>query len=294
MNSKLRKKKKKINLVPPIVIAVLIVFGLWLWNYLTLFNIEKTERGTFGDMFGSVNAIFSGLAFAGIIITIYIQSHELKLQRKELKLTRKEMELTRDEFVSQNYTMKLQQFENTLFQMLSMFYENTDKLSYANTSNNYSGKLIFLVFYNNVNNRIRSEVEDILKIEYFNRGNHNTEVDKKIVELEKGEVLHCIMSVDDWYKESLYSYFSTLKTIMKLIEKTQVDDKMFYASILKSYLSISELIIIFYNCLLNQETSEFNKLVKEFLILENLNDEKLENQFLKTELKKYQQNLVID
>lgn len=49
------------------------------------------DRGLFGDMFGAINSLFSGLAFVGIIYTIFLQQKELELQRKELKLTREEL-----------------------------------------------------------------------------------------------------------------------------------------------------------------------------------------------------------
>lgn len=52
------------------------------------------KRGQFGDMFGAVNALFSGFAFLGIIYTIYLQKNELALQREELKLTRDELKRT--------------------------------------------------------------------------------------------------------------------------------------------------------------------------------------------------------
>lgn len=55
---------------------------------------DSTQRGTFGDMFGAVNALFSGLAFAGIIYTITLQRQELSLQREELILTRNELSRT--------------------------------------------------------------------------------------------------------------------------------------------------------------------------------------------------------
>jgi hypothetical protein len=55
---------------------------------------DWTHRGTFGDMFGAVNALFSGLAFAGIIYTITLQRQELSLQREELALTRNELART--------------------------------------------------------------------------------------------------------------------------------------------------------------------------------------------------------
>lgn len=51
--------------------------------------------GTFGDSFGALNALFSGLAFAGVIITILIQKSELNEQQKELRLTRGEFATTR-------------------------------------------------------------------------------------------------------------------------------------------------------------------------------------------------------
>ena len=55
------------------------------------------EAGQFGDMFGALNSLFSGLAFAGVVLAIVLQSNELKLQRKELKLQREELEMTRGE-----------------------------------------------------------------------------------------------------------------------------------------------------------------------------------------------------
>ncbi len=50
-----------------------------------------TERGTIGDSFGMTNALFSGLAFAGVVYAILLQRQELALQREELQLTRAEL-----------------------------------------------------------------------------------------------------------------------------------------------------------------------------------------------------------
>ncbi len=49
------------------------------------------KRGQFGDLFGAVNALFSGMAFAGVIVTILLQREELRLQRLELRQTREEL-----------------------------------------------------------------------------------------------------------------------------------------------------------------------------------------------------------
>ena len=55
-----------------IAFAFAIVISLWgvSWWGISNFIEEPTNQGTFGDMFGAVNALFSGLAFAGLIATL--------------------------------------------------------------------------------------------------------------------------------------------------------------------------------------------------------------------------------
>lgn len=111
-----------------IALSVIGVITVWALTFLLYFIINDSDkRGTFGDMFGAVNALFSGLAFAGLIITLIQQKEELSLQREELSQTR-------DEFKDQNKTMKRQRFENTFFNLMSLHQNITDNLEYKNTS----------------------------------------------------------------------------------------------------------------------------------------------------------------
>ncbi len=72
-------------------------------------------RGQFGDWFGAVNALFSGLALAGVIVALVMQRKELGYQRKELSLTRAEMELSRGELRRQAESSERRlQFESNL------------------------------------------------------------------------------------------------------------------------------------------------------------------------------------
>ncbi|MDM8566190.1 hypothetical protein QUF74_11130 [Candidatus Halobeggiatoa sp. HSG11] len=73
--------------IPFLILGFVVI--LWSGSGYLLYGIEK--RGTFGDMFGAINALFSGLAFAGVIYAILLQRKELALQREELTLTRKEL-----------------------------------------------------------------------------------------------------------------------------------------------------------------------------------------------------------
>ncbi len=83
--------------------VVLLVVALWaltLWGGQTFFDSWPT-RGQFGDLFGSVNALFSGLAFAGLVYVILLQREDLGLQREELRLQRKEMAASRKQLAAQ-------------------------------------------------------------------------------------------------------------------------------------------------------------------------------------------------
>ena len=73
-----------------------IIIIVWFTSFFIIKNIypNETERGAFGDSFGSINALFSGIALAGIIYTMHLQRKELGLQRKELRENRKELART--------------------------------------------------------------------------------------------------------------------------------------------------------------------------------------------------------
>lgn len=90
--------------------AALIVVTIWLYNvYIYPLSVEDlATRAQVGDSFGAVNALFSGLAFAGLIYTIMMQRKELQLQREELAMQRQEMRDSRGELERQNQIQKAQ------------------------------------------------------------------------------------------------------------------------------------------------------------------------------------------
>lgn len=85
------------KLSPLILLLILTIVLLIISFLVTYYIFEKwEERGSFGDSFGMINALFSGLAFGGIIYTILLQRKELELQRNELSETRKELKRSAD------------------------------------------------------------------------------------------------------------------------------------------------------------------------------------------------------
>jgi len=93
-------KKKNIILV---LILVLIIIAVWYISGYFVYTHFERDKGTIGDLFSPINALFAGLAFCGITLTIYLQQKELSLQRQELINTRE--------------IFHRQKFENTFFQL---------------------------------------------------------------------------------------------------------------------------------------------------------------------------------
>ncbi len=80
----------------------LIVIGIWDWlGHRPMSNSDIAAKATdtsaqYGDSFGAVNALFSALAFAGVIIALWWQRKELSLQRREMRLAWQEHKKSAD------------------------------------------------------------------------------------------------------------------------------------------------------------------------------------------------------
>ncbi|MDA3943708.1 MAG: hypothetical protein PF694_09245 [Bacteroidetes bacterium] len=97
----------------------------------------------------SINALFSGLAFAALIYTIMQQREDLDLQRKQIESSINAQNAATEEIKKQNQNIELQRFENTFFKVvdnqtrmyLSISYrrkdnviEKSDLINYLNRS----------------------------------------------------------------------------------------------------------------------------------------------------------------
>ncbi len=117
-----RKAKERLPYLLMAGVAFIFVLVMW-W----IFGMRLPEgmsgdnqaRGTFGDQFGAVNALFSGLAFAGVILAIWMQSRELALQRQQLKLTYREMKNQRAEMEASVAAQHISGFINSSSALLT-------------------------------------------------------------------------------------------------------------------------------------------------------------------------------
>ena len=106
-----KKRKNRISYVF-IGVAILAVI-LWLLSGYVIdkYSNSGTERGTFGDMFGAINALFSGLALGGVIYTILLQRLELELQRDEIRYSSEQLK-------GQKEILDRQNFEDKFFKLI--------------------------------------------------------------------------------------------------------------------------------------------------------------------------------
>lgn len=146
-NNKSKKDTRRL-LLRTIIPAVLFVLFAWGVTWFSMWDIDLETRGTFGDMFGGLNALFSGLAFAGVIIAIVLQTKELELQRQELEETRAEIRGQKEQLEAQAATMKKQAFETAFFRLLQNL-GNIVGVTTLNTptGNDYSSHHAFEMFF---------------------------------------------------------------------------------------------------------------------------------------------------
>jgi len=83
-------------------VTIMLIGVLVLWLVIAWITVEVASRikpdvlaesGLLGDTFGAANALFSGLALAGVIAAILLQHRELNLQRRDLQLQRRDLKL---------------------------------------------------------------------------------------------------------------------------------------------------------------------------------------------------------
>lgn len=73
-----------------IILLVIVVWGTSGWVVYQAAD-NWGDRGTMGDMFGAVNSLFSGLAFAALLLTIFQQRQEIRMNRIAIEQNRKEL-----------------------------------------------------------------------------------------------------------------------------------------------------------------------------------------------------------
>ena len=256
------------------------VIIVWALTFLLFFMSDSEKRGQFGDMFGAVNALFSGLAFAGLIITLILQRRELSLQRDELEQTREELKNQREEFEKENETLRQQRFENLFYNMLNLQQEIVAGLRFE-----YDEEQIVTVPIGPDN----SLVQDKRKInrvvtgrEVFRYTFESAEIylaerdrfnQRIVVSGYRGYLNNEGLSAYDetWIPTIFDHYFRHLYKIIQFVDAQGFSfaEAYKYIALLRGTLSRYELVWIYYNAL-NPGFHKFQELIEKYSLLKNM------------------------
>ena len=261
-NKQEENKHNRLVMAAMFLLVVMLWFSSWL--IITHYIKDPTNQGTFGDTFGAVNALFSGLAFAGLIATLLYQKEELKLQREELQQTREELKGQREEFEEQNKTLKRQRFENTFFNMLSLQQEITNNLL-------LQCKIFKEDIERDVTYKGREAFKGIYEDAVFEYEGFISITNTGLKYILKNNWLDGYTKIPATNRFD--HYFRHLYRIFKYVDTTDLisdEERYEYACIVRSQLSDYELIMLFFNGLSDNGKEKFKPLIEKYAILKNM------------------------
>lgn len=223
------------------IIGVLVVTGLWYgsYHYFAVYRIdlEWVDKGSIGDSFGAINALFAGLAFVALLITIHLQSKALREAKADLDL---------------------QGFENKYFQLVRVHNDILDGIMKYRTVGNHPIAI-----------HGRQRFVDLFQefIQYYDAATQNN---------TKADPIASIQSAyNRLFKNNeheLGHYFRHLYNIVAFVDRSEFsfDIKRSYIKLLRAQLSSGETQLLFYNCLWDIGRRKFKPLVEKYALLEHL------------------------
>jgi len=217
----------------------------WLTRPIDQYTVASA--GSFGDSFGWLNPLFSGLALCGILIS-------LRHQREEISHSMR---------ASRSHS-----FENTYFQLLGLLrrnlddiavYEEVEEDSATKQRRVHKGVEALRYYIRQVNDRMRAHHD-------LTRGRHGRPYYLALLQGQSKSIA----------EQS--RYLGTLKSILLLIRQHDEDEdkKLVYYELLSSQLTAAECIYVCYLALRGRDGDELTELlVEQGVLLERLGSAKI-------------------
>lgn len=245
------------------LIALFFVFGIthvgWILNLVHGDDVNETflnKIGTFGDSAGLLNALFSSLAFGGVLLTIFWQVTENRKQRADEHRI---------------------QFENVFFNMTNTLEHIVSELKVKREEDNVSFNEDWKYWAENTNSDENDDKEQYVE---------GREVFKYVYEEKQPSIAEVVKNDGIFgYEQQMTglfdSYFRYLYRILKYIDDSKLisdEVKYQYAGILRTHLSYMELPLLYYNGLSGFGREKMKPLMERYHLLKNIREEKLHDQ----------------
>jgi len=215
-----------IAVIAAVVVTILSYGGLVLYLTWPVSEYSIAKAGTFGDSFGVITSFFSGLAFAGIILTIILQRQELTESRE---------------------IFRIQRFEGSFYRLLDLYRKNLEDIRIADKTENISYKGIDALSYT------------------CKKINESMQKYARFLEVEDGRMIYEVQLFIEVQKllHKQARYLGTLQNLLELIERDLPDEneRIPYWDIIASQITSAEARYIFYCCLVSEKESKFLQLM---------------------------------
>ncbi|MFQ1711359.1 putative phage abortive infection protein [Aeromonas veronii] len=245
--------KKRHKLI--VACIALAVTGIWFFypylidSQIVFFDHKPVrDANNFGDLYGALNTLFSGFAFLGVIVSIFMQS-------EELNDTRREISKQTEQFSSQTDAMFKQSFENTFFQLLGL---NNEIIKMAVIDIEFRDQFDKLKKFKGSGRDAFKELHEYFLV--YRRKHFEYSLKNAYLQFHNG--------VDD----ILGHYFRSIYQTLKLIDNASLSNiqKKEYSNILRAQMSKHELGLLFYNCISNLGCVKFKPLLEKYEFFEHL------------------------
>ncbi|GAB2940315.1 hypothetical protein [Aquaspirillum soli] len=248
-----------------IILVVVVIF--YFANFNHGLSKDNGDWGTFGDFIGgTLNPIFSLLAFLALLRTIRLQSKEMELTREEMELTRDELkraaeaqEKTQLVLDEQLKITAVQKFEATFFLLLDQHHQMLESISQKQKGG-------------------FSQLE-ITSSSVFEHGDSSLSYQKTILQDDSRLVK---------YLNFLHLFIVFLNKNIHLIVKIDqstpeanlTPNNNVYIELIKYSLSSEVLQLL---AIYSFDSPEHKALIEKYCLLENIEDQRFELQYFKSE-----------
>jgi len=253
----------------PFILPVLVAILIWGLGWVAIYSSgHELKLGQIGDAFGAVNALFSGIAFIGLYLTVKMQQKQLDNYEIEIANQRIEQEAYRK-------LNDLRGFESMFFQLLEFQSDIVNSIDLKGAKEHY-GHDCFKLFYST---HFREAIEKYI-MEYkgikWETGRPNPH--PKDVKLDINEILIAYQKFFmPNHDNDLGHYFRHLYHIVRFVDEAEMthQQKYKYIRLVRAQLSTYEQLLIFYNCLSIYGKDKFKPLIERYALFKNLNTDLL-------------------
>ena len=217
---------------------------------------QLADLGNFGSFLQGTVASLWALAGVFLIVLAFLG------QQQQLVLQRRQLAGQEEQFNTQLDSIKLQQFETSFFQLLTLHHEIVSQMLVTDSGVRFRGRDCF------------EQLHRILMRDYM--AGHLTHLHIATRE----DIANLYLSFYKQYKGPLSHYFRMLYHIFKFVKGSSVADKKRYTSLARAQLSQYELALLCYNgitAIPPEATNKFKALIVEFELLDNLDESLLRN-----------------